>query len=361
GSPRRPAAPPGARRLPPASGGSRAYSAVHAFRAAGGANKRALRALFKMDDARNPARPNKHGTQAWRDREVAALAGRQRTLVTHEQLLDLGAGRAAIWRAAQRARLHRVHHGVYSLVKASARPPLAAEQAATLACGPHAVLSHASAAALWGLLPAPPDPVQLTLAGVLTGRSRPGIEIHLATALDDRDVRRHHGLPVTAPARLLLEMTPSLSGRALERMVDEALARRLTSRTAIVEMLDRYPGRAGTGTLRELVQPGRHSTFTRSEAEERMLALIRRGGLDPPECNVTIGGLEVDFLWRREKLVVEVDGYAFHGDAAAFERDRRRDAELRKAGFVVIRITWRQLTRTPEEVLVWIATELARR
>lgn len=137
--------------------------------------------------------------------------------------------------------------------------------------------------------------------------------------------------------------------------------RRLTSRTAIGELLDLYPRRAVTGRLRALIDPERTTTFTRAESEERMLALVRRGELPAPETNVIIGSIEVDFLWRHKRVIVEVDGWATHGTQAAFERDRPRDARLENDGWRVIRVTWRRLTSEPEAVLATIATALALR
>jgi very-short-patch-repair endonuclease len=119
--------------------------------------------------------------------------------------------------------------------------------------------------------------------------------------------------------------------------------------------------RPGAPRLRELVDPERATTFTRAQSEELLLALIRRGGLPAPETNVLMTAVEVDFLWRDERVIVEVDGWASHGTPAAFERDRRRDATLENEGWRVIRITWRQLTKEPEAVLVTIATALALR
>jgi very-short-patch-repair endonuclease len=298
---------------------------------------------------------------AWPDARSADVAGRQRGLITHGQLLGLGVSSSAIGRAVARGRLHRVHHGVYSVIARPALPPLAAEQAALLACGPRALLSHASAAALWGLAPAPPGPVTVTLVGTEKGRSRPGIVVHRVRTLDRRDARRHSSLPVTSPARTLLDRAPTLDARALERELDEALVRRLASRTAIGETLVRSPGRPGCALLRALIEPERGTTFTRAESEERMLALLRRGGVEAPETNVAMGSIEVDFMWRRERLIVEVDGWASHRTYAAFERDRRRDAALENDGWRVLRFTWRRLTREPEAVLADIATALALR
>jgi very-short-patch-repair endonuclease len=101
--------------------------------------------------------------------------------------------------------------------------------------------------------------------------------------------------------------------------------------------------------------------FTRSEAERRLLALIRAAGLPPPRTNVHVGPYEVDFLWPAHRLVVEVDGFAFHSSRAAFERDRRRDADLQARGLRVTRVTWRQLEREPHAVVARLAAALALR
>jgi very-short-patch-repair endonuclease len=295
----------------------------------------------------------------WPDERIAKLAARQRGLITRQQLLALAVSSSAIARAVARHRLHPVHRGVYALVPRSALPALALEQAALLACGPRALISHTSAAALWGLCPSAGGPVTLTVVRSEAGRSRAGIIVHRISRLDRRDTRRRSSLPVTSPARTLLDRAADLPDRRLERELDEALVRRLTSRTAIRELLDRDPRRPGAPRLRELIDPGRAATFTRAESEELLLALIRRGELPPPETNVLMNGVEVDFLWRRERVIVEVDGWQSHGTWAAFQRDRKRDANLENEGWRVIRITWRQLTMEPEAVLVTIATALA--
>ena len=100
-------------------------------------------------------------------------------------------------------------------------------------------------------------------------------------------------------------------------------------------------------------------TLTRSEAEERFLALVRAARLPPPECNTRIGPYEVDFLWRSERLVVEVDGYAFHSSRLAFERDRRRDADLQTQGYSVMRFTWRQIVQEPVALVACLAQRLS--
>ena len=90
--------------------------------------------------------------------------------------------------------------------------------------------------------------------------------------------------------------------------------------------------------------------FTRSEGERRLKALCRAAQLPAPRMNARVAGWEVDAYWPAHKLIVEIDGWRYHGTRAAFERDRRRDAALMAAGYRVVRITWRRLTKGPHSV-----------
>jgi very-short-patch-repair endonuclease len=129
----------------------------------------------------------------------------------------------------------------------------------------------------------------------------------------------------------------------------------------LLALLARYPRRTGAPKLRELLGGSRQPALVRSEAEERFLTLVRRATLPVPEVNVPLHGYEIDFLWRDHELAVEVDGFTFHRDRAAFEADRRRDADLAARGIQVIRITWRQIADEPEAILVRLAQALAGR
>jgi very-short-patch-repair endonuclease len=301
------------------------------------------------------------GETGWPDRAIAELAGRQRALISRRQLLALGVESTMIDRALWRGRLHRIHNGIYSLVPPKALPPLAAEQAALLACGDNALLSHRSAAAVWGICPFFIGDVELTIVANDRGRTRKGIHVHRTAHLEPRDARRHGGLPLTSPARVLIEIAPDLSPRSLERALDEALTRRLTSRTAIHAAIQAYPRSPGIARVRELADPDRPTTVTRSGGEEAFLAMARRANLPAPEVNAPLGGYTADFLWRAQKLILEIDGYQYHHTRQAFERDHRRDTAHQQQGFTIIRATGRQLSRQPESLLVLVATELARR
>jgi very-short-patch-repair endonuclease len=252
--------------------------------------------------------------------------------------------------------LHRVRCGVYQ-VGHSSPPSLAAEVSALLAFGPGSILSHRSAAVLWELLPSDGGPVDLTVIGRECGR-RPGVRDRRARRLAPEALRQRDGLPVTAPARTLLDIAGAVRPQQLERAVNEAFVRRLTTMKELRATLGSSKGRPGTPALRRLLDELEGPSMTRSEAEERMRALLSRARLPSPETNVRVGPYEVDMLWRGERLVVEVDGYAFHGTRAAFERDRVRDAELQARGLRVLRVTWRQLSDEPQEIVGRIARML---
>jgi very-short-patch-repair endonuclease len=127
----------------------------------------------------------------------------------------------------------------------------------------------------------------------------------------------------------------------------------------VAAAVDRSVGRRGRAKLQEVLARTTEPLLTRSEAEERFLALAREAGFPTPAVNVLVAGHRVDFLWRDNRLVVEVDGYRFHSSRAAFERDRRRDAELQAAEYRVVRVTWRQLVEEPVAVVARLALALA--
>ena len=296
------------------------------------------------------------GGRRERERAIAELASRQRGVVTRNQLRANGVSLAAIDHRLRSGRLHSLYRGVY-LVGHAVPPRGARDLGAVLACGPGSVLSHRSAAALWRLHPAQPTVVDVTVPGRRCDSKR-GIRVHRVALLDRRDVRKLGGIPVTTPARTLLDLAADVRGRELERAVAEAEARRLTNRSQLLSLIARVAPRPGVAALRSLLTDDRRPALTRSEAEERLLALIRAAELPAPAVNVSVAGQEVDFLWPDRRLVVEVDGFAFHSHRAAFERDRKRDAVLAALGYRVIRVTWRQIVASPEAVVARIAGAL---
>src|SRR5688500_4274350 len=273
------------------------------------------------------------------DALIARIASRQLGLVTRKQLLDAGLTAGAINHRLERGRLFRIHRGVYA-VGHPVLLPFAEELAAVLASGDGAVLSHRSAAVLWELLP--PTGAEVDVTVTKSAGNRPGIRARRCR-LGRRDVRRRNEIPVTSPARTLLDIAETVSPRELERATAEARARGVARDAELRDQIGRNPGRNGRAPLRAMLDREQGPALTRSEAERRLLELVRAAALPSPEANAKLAGFEVDFLWSDSRLVVEVDGYAFHSSRTAFERDRRRDSELQAQGFRVVRVTWRQI------------------
>jgi very-short-patch-repair endonuclease len=232
------------------------------------------------------------------------------------------------------------------------------ETAALLSVGRPVFLSHFCAGFISELISARPGQIDVTVVG-RNPRPRAGVRIHRVRRLDGSDVVRRHGLPVTSPARRFLDLAGVMPMFELERPLAEALARGLVRRAQLFAAIGRARGHHGCAVLEALLDTG--PALTRSEAERRLVALVRAARLRRPECNIRLFGYEVDFLWREERLVVEVDGYAFHSSRSAFERDRRRDADLQAHGFVVMRVTWRQLVEEPHALVARLAQRLSSR
>ena len=164
-------------------------------------------------------------------------------------------------------------------------------------------------------------------------------------ALDGERVRRE-GIVVTTPSRTLEDLADVAPRRLLERAIDEADYLRLD-----IDGLAPRRGRRGQGLLSSVLAshtPG--ATRTRSELEERFLALCGEHGIERPEVNVDVDGYECDFVWREQALVVETDGGAAHGTARSREQDRIKDARLLLAGWRVVRVTWMRLSNEPGQV-----------
>ena len=260
--------------------------------------------------------------------------------------------------ALDRGRWVRLYSAVYRLGLLPA--PLEAEMAAVLACRGGAVLSHRTAASLWGILPRPrgrPDVDVTALRG--RPRSRTGLYVHRSRGLAEAEHTTLDGLPITSPARTILDLAVGLPLSRLERVVAKALRAEICDERSLRRIVDRHRRRAGTAALREVLRRSGGPVLTRSVAESRFLALLRAAEIEPPRTNAPLEGYEVDFFWPGARLVVEIDGRAYHGSSAMFERDRRRDAAMIGAGYRVQRFTWHQLTDKPEVVLVRVAQALA--
>jgi hypothetical protein len=205
------------------------------------------------------------------------------------------------------------------------------------------VLSHGSAASLWGIYDRWWTPFEVI---VETARRRPGIRVH-RVALAKADVRRHLGIRVTSPARTVFDIAPRLTDKALIRAVNELRIKRLLKLEQLAELATRLPRHRGASRVKPLVETSRGPT--RSELEDAFVAFTERFGLPRPEMNARVAGYEVDALFREQRVIVELDGYEFHGTRQAFEKDRERDATTLAAGYRTVRITWERLTQAAEK------------
>ena len=276
------------------------------------------------------------------DGAIAALAAGQHGHVTRAQLLELGLGDHGIGYRVGISRLIPVYAGVYAVGHVPTAP-VARAGGAVLACGRGAVLSHGSAATLWGIRKRWQSPFEVT---VRWDRRRRGIRIHRSRTLTRQDVKLHLGVRVTSPARTVLDMAPRLSDRALARVVNDARLAGYLHLDDLGEVLVRCPSHRGATRLRPFVQTG--GAPTRSEFEDAFLAFADRFGLPRPEINVRVAGHEVDALFRDERVIVELDGFEYHRDRRSFERDRERDAATLAARFETVRVTWARLTLKPD-------------
>ena len=192
-------------------------------------------------------------------------------------------------------------------------------------------------------------------------RRRAGVRLHRSNDLEPDEVTSVDGIPTTTVARALLDFAAVAASRELEQALARAERHELVSAEELTRVMARHPKHRGVRALRQLVPENGKPALARSEAEERLIELVRKAQLPNPETNTRAAGIEVDFLWRAERLVVEVDGFAFHSSARRFERDRDRDGLLLARGFQVMRLTWRQLTDEPELILVRLAQALSQR
>ncbi len=291
------------------------------------------------------------------DRAVGWAAAGQLGLVHRDQLRAAGWSRDMVSRRVAKGVLYVVFPRVYA-VGSPVLAPFAHELAALLPIGSDAVISHRSAAAIWGFAAPHRSQVELTIIG-RDRQPRPGLRVHRVAELDARDVRLRDGVPVTAPARTMIDFAASARDDQLQAAISKARALRLITDDDMEQALQRCPTRSGSARLREILGNATARLTTRGAAERVLLTLLSKAGLPGPETNVRIQGHVVDLLWREARLVVETDGYQLHGHRSAFERDRARDQALVAAGYRVIRVTWRQLEREPYAVVARIAQALA--
>ncbi|HEX3609222.1 MAG TPA: DUF559 domain-containing protein [Solirubrobacterales bacterium] len=275
-----------------------------------------------------------------------ALARRQHGVVSRKQLIEGGFSSRGIEHRLSRGRLHLVRSGVYAV----GRPDLTRAgkwMAAVLACGPDAMLSHRSAAALWGI-GAESGEVEVTVR-IASPRRRAGVRVYRRPTLADRDVIERDGIPVTGLVRTFVDLASILRPRLVERSVNEADRLDLIDPPTLRLELQPHRCEPGVRPLRNLLDR-RTFRLTRSELERLFLPLADQVGLPSPMTKQWVSGFEVDFFWPDLGLVVETDGLRYHRTPAEQARDRLRDQAHTAAGLVNLRFTHEQVRYQPEHV-----------
>jgi hypothetical protein len=283
------------------------------------------------------------------DAALAELARRQHGVVSLAQLTsELGYSRSAVTRAAAAGRLHRLYRGVYAVGHTS----LSLQGrclAAVLSGGTGALLSHHSAAWLWGLANWSPIPLSVTVRGPRAARS--SIRLRRARGLFAEDRSEIDRIPVTAVPRTALDLAATLRNRQLLRLLERAEELRLFDFRCFDDLLARSRGHPGAGRLRSALASYRSPPFSRSGLERRFRELVLAAGLPRPRMGFVEAGYELDVYWPEVRFAVELDVYETHGSRQAFERDHVRQETLKLAGVEMVRITGARLDREPTEVI----------
>lgn len=287
----------------------------------------------------------------------ALLSERQYGIVSYRQLIALGYSDDTIMHEASTGRLHRLHRDVYAVGHAAVSRHGQC-LAAVLSCGDNALVSHRSAAWLWGLTKRFAIPVEVTADS--PRRTRDAIRVHSAAALMPDDHACLEDIPITGVPRTLLDFA-AVDPYFLDRALDNAYRLGLLDLIAMDDLLRRSRGFRGVARLRTALETYRDPAFTRSSLERRFLDLVQRAGLPRPSMNVFVEGYELDAYWPEERFAVELDTYDYHGSPRAFEADRVRHENLKLAGVEIVRITGLRLDREPRAAMRRLRRLLAQR
>ncbi len=268
-------------------------------------------------------------------------------MVARAQLMELGMGREAIRHRLGSGRLHPLMRGVYAV----GRPEVGrrgAWMAAVLACGPHALLSHRSAAVLWGIRKGNPRPIEVAVPNRVS-RRHPGVRVHRQVKHGEARRRMVDGIPVTDPISTLVDLAAGVSTGELEAAVNEADHLDLVDPVSLRRALDSFPRRPGRGRLRALLDAPTLS-LTATSLERRFLPIARAAGLPTPQTQVWLNGYRVDFYWPKLLLVVEIDSLRYHRTPLKQAADQRRDQAHIAAGLTPLRFSEWQVHREPDHV-----------
>jgi hypothetical protein len=291
-------------------------------------------------------------------KELAMLAARQHGVVSIRQLNRLGYSRYGIARFAAEGRFHRLHQGVYAV----GHTDLSLHGhclAGVLACDSEALLSHYSAAWLWGVLSIQPIPVHVTTS--VRRKARLPIRVHHSQTLTDADRALDDGIPVTSVARTALDLAARIRRESLDRLLQRAEELKLFDLAEFESVLVRNRGHHGVAGLRRAVDLYKPPPFTRSGLERRFLKLLAGAGIARPATAYNEAGYELDVYWPELRFAVELDVFETHGTRRSFEADRLRQEDLKLAGVELTRVTGSRLDREPQRVIERVVCLLAQR
>ncbi len=292
---------------------------------------------------------------------VQALAAEQHGVVARQQLLAIGLSAGGIDHWMRNGRLIVVRRGVYALGHGELRRQGQA-LAAVLAVGDDAVLSHRSAARQWGLRPWSGAFFELSIASGRGRKPQRELRVHRSVDLRPWEIGKDDGLPLTTPARTLLDLAAVVPAHQLRRAVERAEQLELYDHTAVLRVLAGHPGRRGSRALKRLLADlHEHGTTTmsRSDLESLFLQLCLDHDLPRPQVNRYDNGRELDFRWPQRRLAVETNGFWVHRTRDAFESDHERRLALEAAGWRVISLTWRQVVDRPDAIAAHMRRVLA--
>jgi Transcriptional regulator, AbiEi antitoxin/Protein of unknown function (DUF559) len=281
------------------------------------------------------------------DRVLATIADGQHGLVKTAQLMRAGLSPSGISARVRRGALHRRHRGVYS-VGHRVLSREAEMLAGVFAAGDGAALSHEAVAELRNLIR-----YRAPVISVVAPRRRtvPGVRVYRCTRLHPLDVVIYRGIPVTTVARMLVDLTDVFIADELVNVIHEAAYRNLFNLEATRRSMARANGRHDLHVLEEALELYLHgSAGLKSRKERAFLPLVKAAGIVKPLVNTKVEGIEVDFHWPDRKRIVEVDGFG-HRRPTIKRVDPLRDAELRDAGWTVLRIPDTEIEQHPERVI----------
>ena len=283
---------------------------------------------------------------------IQALAAEQHGVIARRQLLAAGLSAGGVDHWVRIGRLIVVRRGVYALGHAEMRREGHA-LAAVLAVGDDAVLSHRSAARQWGLRPWSGAFFELSIPSGRGRKPQRDLRVHRSVDLHPSEIGEDDGIPITTPARTLLDLAAVVPPHHLRRAVERAEQLEIYDHTAVLRVLAAHPGRPGSPALATLLADLHdHGTtsMSRSDLEALFLQLCLDHSLPRPQVNHYDNGRELDFRWPERRIVVETNGFWVHRSRDAFESDHERRLQLEAAGWRVVSLTWRQVVDRPNAI-----------